>query len=369
MSPVSQGNAKEQVRPKLMGKMIGGLIVLAAAAAVGLVARLPIAPRELPPKEAPAVNVQVQVIQAEPALADAFSLPGVVEPHRIVKVSAEVAGRVEKVPCEEGAPCKAGDPLVHLNTDLLKADFDRAAAQADFDAKQCARLAKLYSDKVASDQDRDHAAARKAVSRAALQEARARLDRATILAPVSGILNERFVEEGEYVQPGTLVAEIVDIETVKVVVHVPERDIQFFKTGAETAVLAGPNGEEKEIAGAVTYISELADQRTRTTRMEITVDNRARVLRSGQIVRARLIRRVLKDVILIPLLAVIPLETGHAVYVVEHGKAQRREVRLGFFKGRRVQILAGLSPGDHLIVAGHRLVGPGQRVAIPEEQR
>ena len=115
--------------------------------------------------------------------------------------------------------------------------------------------------------------------------------------------------------------------------------------------------------------SELADEHTRTSRLEITVDNRERLLRSGQIVRARLTRRVLNDVIMIPLGSVIPLERGRVVYVVEGGQAQRRLVELGFIKGRSVQILAGVEAGDLLIVAGHRFVGPGQPVTIVSDER
>ena len=102
--------------------------------------------------------------------------------------------------------------------------------------------------------------------------------------------------------------------------------------------------------------------------MEITVNNDNRQLRSGQIVRAKLTRRLLRNVIMVPLSSIIPLENGKAVYVVDREqKAERRLVELGFFKGRSVRILSGLDEGDQLIVAGHRYVGPGQPVTIIEE--
>jgi len=121
---------------------------------------------------------------------------------------------------------------------------------------------------------------------------------------------------------------------------------------------------EKQLTGTISYISALADERTRSPRIEIALDNRGRLLRSGQIVDVRLKRRVLKDVIMVPLQAVIPLEDGKAVYVVEDSKAARRDVTIGFIKGSRVRITSGLKPGDKLIVAGHRYVGPGQSVKI-----
>jgi len=88
------------------------------------------------------------------------------------------------------------------------------------------------------------------------------------------------------------------------------------------------------------------------------------LLHGGQIVEVVLTRRVVKDAIMAPLLAVIPLEDGAAVYVVNDGKAKRHDVTLGLIRGREVQIVSGLAVGERLIVAGHRFVGPGQDVRI-----
>ena len=118
------------------------------------------------------------------------------------------------------------------------------------------------------------------------------------------------------------------------------------------------------LTGTITFISELADPRTRTTRMEITLDNKQRLLRSGQIVHVSLTRQILKDAVLIPLLAVIPMEDSKAVYVVNSTQAKRRDVKIGIIRGDKIQIRSGLEPGDKLIIAGHRFVAPGQKVNI-----
>jgi len=314
------------------------------------------------------VNVEVQVVAPLPALPDTIVLPAAVEPNRVVRVSAEVDGRIERIDCQEGTFCRAGDPLIIIDAELLRAEYDRAAAQAALDASRCDRIQNLFGQGAATDDERDAARASMIISQAAAEAAKVRLDRATIVAPIGGILNRVPVEKGEYLKVGDQVAEIVDVETVKVVVRVPELDIQFFSPGDTVEVLSTVTGREQTFAGTIAYISELADELTRTTRMEITVDNSRHLLRSGQIVRAKLTRRVLKDVIMVPLSAVIPLENGKAVYVVEAGKAQRRDVEIGLIRGRRVQILSGLQAGDRLILKGHRFVGPGQPVHVVAEE-
>jgi membrane fusion protein (multidrug efflux system) len=227
----------------------------------------------------------------------------------------------------------------------------------------------LVKDQATSQRDLDDATVKLAISKAKLEEISARMDRTRIVAPTRGLLNELPVEEGEYVQPDKSVAQLVDIETVKVVVEVPERDIAFFAIGQNAPIFVDVKGQEKSLLGTITYISELAHPQTRSTRMEITLENKERFLRSGQLVRVRLTRRILKDAVFIPLLAVIPMEDSKAVYVANTSEAQRREVELGIIKADQVEVISGLQPGDKLIIVGHRFVAPGQKVNVVSENK
>ena len=342
------------------------LLIALAAVAVLVVVALGINGRkeEGAPTEAPPVNVTVMTVSAVPSLPDTFTLPAVVEPNQIVTISAEVAGRIEWIGPKEGASVQAGDPLIRLNTDLLQAEFERVQAQAKYDQTEFDRKKGLVQGGAAPDRDLDEAAMKLAISKAQSVEVGARLERTRIVAPLAGVQNDLPVEVGEYVQAGTPVAAIVDTRTVKVVVEVPERDVRFFAKGETANVTFGPKDRETSVQGTITFISELADPRTRSTPMEITLGNEEGLLRSGQIVKVSLTRRILEDAILIPLLAVIPMEDGKTVYVVESSKAERREVELDVIKGDSIRVISGLAPGDQLIVAGHRFVAPGQDVNV-----
>ncbi len=333
--------------------------------------------KEAPPAEVAPVKVTVMPVVAEPAFADTFELPGVVEPNKVVEVSAEADGRVEWIGPKKGTLVHKGDSLARLNTDLLAAQFQIADAQAKNAEREHDRIKGLLEKGAATSKDFDTAATQLAITKAQREEARVRLARAQITVPITGVLNNVPVEEGEYVTvlPQTTIAEIVDISVVKVAVEVPEREIPFLSVGGKADVLATTKGQPVEQAGTITFISQLANERTRSTRLEITLANEQGLLRSGQIVHVRLPRQILKNAILIPLLAVIPMEDGKAVYVVESpagaraGKAQRKSVELGTIKGDRIQIRSGLAPGDQLIVAGHRFVAPGQNVEIVSESK
>lgn len=371
----------DRARRTWVGRSIAALLVLAAAGVVVLLFLIPAPPKPAAEVAPTPVNVVVRMIEPLPELIDTLTLSAVVEPEVVVRVAAEVAGRVERYGLRErtlqwrgrefpagrtiaeGEPVEAGETLIHLNRELLQAAYDRAKAQYEYDEREYRRIADLFEREVTAKTEFDTARTRRDISRAALDEAERSLERTTIFAPRDGFLNRLMIEPGEYAVPGQNVAEIVALSRVKVAVDVPESEVHHLRAGDRAVVLAR-TPEQLELAGEIQYISELADTETRTSRVEIVVENPEHVLRSGQIVRARLTRRVLKDVIMIPLGSVIPLEEGRIVYVVNDDHAVRREVTLGLIEGREVQVLEGLQAGDRLIVAGHRYVGPGQLVTV-----
>jgi RND family efflux transporter MFP subunit len=353
----------------------------------------------------PPVNVRVMPLRQIPEMPDTFDLPAVVEANRVVTVSAEVAGRIEQINCKEGETCmspadsksgKPPTPLIVLNTDLIRAELERAQAEAERAKKNHGKVERLWKQGAGTEQGVIDAKADMIATRAAEKLANVRLKRASILPPISGVLDQIMVEQGEYVQVGDPVAKIVDIDTVKVVAMVPEQDIAYIKIGSPGQVFADSRHSKPDHTGAVTYISQLADRRTRATRVEITLNNKRRTLRSGRILKIRLTRRVLHNVLMVPLEAVIPLENGKAVYVVEKGQdgnqvARRRKVRVNtrLIKPapkpegmggdpektiQTIQILPwpasdkrrGVRAGDRLIIKGHPLVAPGQAVTITD---
>lgn len=382
-SPSESGSAQDMQAGRLHHKA-GGLqhkagrrkwlvTLICLLAGVGVLAGISALPKPPDaPQPPPALPQVVQVMAVTPVaeLNDVFTLPAIVEPNRIVKVPAEVDGRIEKIELKEGQKVQAGATIVQLNTDLLAAQFERQQADANFAAKEYERVSQLQGKGIASQQDMDQAISRRATSQADLKLCKTRLERATIVAPISGSLNHIPVEIGEYVAPGACVAQIVDIDVVKVVVLVPERDIRYLKLGQkETVLLKTADGGENTFEGEITYISDLADETTHTTRVEVSVKNPDGLLRNGMMVHVRLTRRVLKDAVMIPLAAVIPAENDKQVYCVEGSKACLRKVTLGFYQGANVQVLSGLKGQEQLIVSGHRSVSDGQSVRVESEPR
>jgi len=316
-----------------------------------------------PQTPAPVLDVKIEPLVPVAEQPDEMRLPAVLEAYRVVKVSAEVPGRVEKLGPPEGSDVEPNEPLVWLNTDLLQAACDQAAAQHELNVRELRRYEDLDRRGVATDIEMYRARAAVAISKAVLDQAREQLARAVIRSPMKGVLNDLIVDPGEYVGPGTPVAEIVEIDRLKVVVNLPERDVSYVKVGQKARV-AVETMEGYELEGTITYISFRGDEQCRTFRAEITADNHQRRARAGQIVRVILLRRNIPQALMIPLASVIPTEDGYQVYVEEDGKAKARKVQIGLITADRVQATSGLKAGDHLIVSGHRLVGDGSPVRV-----
>jgi len=296
---------------------------------------------------------------------DEIRLPAVLEPYRTVKVAAEVAGRVEKIGPEEGHDVKPDEPLAWLNADLIEAAHEQAKAKHDLDSRELRRYEALDGRGVATDIEMFRARAATAISKAVLKEVAERLERTVIRSPMAGVLNDMIVEPGEFIGAGKQIAEVVEVDQLKAIVNLPERDVVKTRVGQEVRILID-SLPDLDLTGTVTYIDACGDERCRTFRTEVTVDNRTRRTRAGLIVRVAFTRRVIEAAIMIPLFSVIPTEEGYQVYVVDDDKARSRSVEIGLIVGDNVEAKGGLKSGENLIVDGHRLVGDGSPVEVVE---
>ncbi len=353
------------------------LIILAACAFVLLLSLVLSKPdrnsKPTPPKP---VAVVVEIV-APRTLEDTFTMSAMVEPNCITNVAAEINAKVLRIRSEKGCIVEIGQTLVELDSEILQADFDRADSQLAFDKSEHNRLEQAFAKDIATAKELDRAQMALGISRAGYNAAKARLDRTVIKSPKRGILDALPVEEGEFVKPGDTVATIVDIETIKIAVDVPERHIRFLRVGQVAKIL--PSGTRAQgLDGAITFISAVADPTSNTTRVEIAMDNHpdadgTRPLHSGEILSVRLSRGRRENVVMIPFRAVVSAEEGYYVYLVNDSKAVRKsvEIDIDFSKGDiekidRVRVI-GLANGDRLIVNDPRRVGPGQLVQETEE--
>ncbi len=321
---------------------------------------------EEPPPEPPPVNVAVNEIGLS-SLDERVQLSGRIDPWVEVRVASELGGRVDQVNFEKGQRVSEGQVLARVGADLhqaalAEAEASLAGAQATWD-----KTRQLFERQAVPRQDLITTTAQYEMARAQVGQAKLRLDRSIVRAPVSGIAVTREIEPGEVLGPGTQVTTLQRLDRVKAVVGIPENDVALFHAGS-TATVSVDAWPGRTFEGRVHFVAPSATDATRTFPADIAIDNRGRELRPGMVARVSLTRRHHASAIVVPRDALQERDRGSVAIVVEDGVARVRELRLGAFDGDRVLVEAGLSPGDRLIVNGHRGLIDGQRVQIAERR-
>ncbi len=257
-------------------------------------------------------NFPVEVLTIAPAEYDeTLSLSGTMMAENQTDVPAKVPGKIIQYLFEEGDWVEKGKTIVTVDRDEVGAEFKEAVVDA----------------------------------------------------PISGWLTRRYFDTGAHVNPGMPLAQIADYHRVKLVVSVPEADIQKVHIGAGVAVSfdAWPG---QSFDGSVGKLSPTVDYLSRTAKAEITLPNPSLKLRPGMYGRAEIKVRHHSKAVVVPTAAVIERENGSQVFVVAGGKAAIRPVTVELDMGEASAIKSGLSFGDRLIVAGQHSVADGSPVEI-----
>ncbi len=282
-------------------------------------------------------------------------------PYRRATLAAEVPGTVEEVRADLGDPVREGEVLVRIDTRALAQQVAEAEAVFRQAEDRRERAEKLFERRSITRQDQIDAQASYEVAESRLGSARLALEKAVIRAPWSGRIASRLTEVGDYAAPGTPLVEIVQTDRLRVRATLAASDLPLIRVGAPvTVTVTSLPGESFE--GRVTRLGAELDPATRTLEMEAELDNDDGRLKPGLFGRLAVPLAELPSAILVPLSALLDLEDGRAVYVVEDGRATRRRVELGRVRAADVVVTAGLQPGDRVIVQGQDRVSEGQPV-------
>jgi multidrug efflux system membrane fusion protein len=313
--------------------------------------------------EAPPPKVRVADRVAEPHIAE-IVLRGRTEAARIVELKAETRGKVVEILAEEGASVKTGDVLLRLAADDRMAKLQQAKAllaqrQIEFDSSK-----KLSAKGYRADTEVAAAVARLEEAKAAVASMEIDIGYTTIAAPFDGVIERRPVEIGDFVDVGTPVATIVDLDPMRVVGHVVEGDVTKLKpdmAGAAELV----TGET--VQGRLSFVGTMADDQTRTFRVELQVPNPDRRIVEGVSAELRLpvaelpAHRVSPAILTLTDDGKIGVKTVNAENVVEFHPVQI----VG--DGPDGVWLAGLPERARLITVGQDFVLTGQKVEpVPE---
>lgn len=325
-----------------------------------------------------AVTASVIRIAAEP-FAITIPVTGTLVSNARVDVKAEVIGRVTRFDKEEGAPVKAGEPVVWVNDEnyqlqlrqaetavtVAEAAVERARLLQTHSRAELDRAQNLLRSGGITDKDlkatelaeRDAGAqltmavAQVAQARAALDLARKRVRDTVIHAPVSGEIQRKAVNPGAYVEAPTHLFTIVDNRRLELESPVAAADLAPIRRGQRvTFTVNSYPGTTFE--GRVVEVNPAVDELTRSAKVRVEVINAGGKLKAGMFAEGEILTGMNRGAIVIPAGAVYRDDRSAKssyVFVLDNGKAARRNVRIGHERDSRLEIVEGLQPGDRLI--------------------
>ncbi|RLA42656.1 MAG: hypothetical protein DRQ97_13715, partial [Gammaproteobacteria bacterium] len=292
---------------------------------------------------------------------DIVYLPALVEANVNAVLSAEKAGRIVELKVDRGDRVEEGQQLLQIDDRIWQAGLKQAEIAARDAKKNFERFKALQEAGAVAASEYDHIEKDSVTASSMLEEARINIGQCRVVSPITGTVNDRFVETGEYVQPSTPVFQVVDTAIVKVVLQIPEKDIYPIRPGDRIAFTVQPL-PDRTFEGAVTFVAAQADTRNNAFRAELAVDNADGILRPGMIAHVEFHRGTCHDMVSLPMSAVLPSKGDHIVYLVQGGHAVRRKVQIETITRERALISRGLEEGDLVVVEGNRTLSDGQLI-------
>jgi len=315
-----------------------------------------------PQQKKPDVNV-VTLNLVPTLLRDRINLPGFTEPWVRLEVLSEVHGKVNKIETEEGDTIRKGDIIAIIDSRDFENSYRSAKASYEAALATKKRLKELYKGRLSTRSDLDNATATAEQYKAAMDNIVLDIERCTIRAPISGIVNHLFIEKGQYFNKASQVVEILKIDRLKVRIGIPESDVDAVRKIKTFEVKIDALGG-KTFRAKKRFLSKTAHNMARLYSLELALDNPKGEVLPDMFVRAEIVKKEEPEGIAVPLYAVISRSNEQIVYVVNDTRAHARKVELGFQEGWRVAITKGLSAGEQVVVMGQRSVNDGQKVNV-----
>jgi membrane fusion protein (multidrug efflux system) len=352
----------EPIRKPGGAARVGWVAVAAMAAAIVVlaVAKKPKQNVEASPEKS--LAVRTWVVQPRPAV-DVLRIPGQIEASEHARVAVEKPGRVVELPVDEGDPVRKGQVMLAVDSRI----WDATRRQAEIEKRQAerdlARWRELEKTGAVSASDFDQIQRRMDLAEVAMTQAVVAASQCRVRSPIDGVVDARFIEEGEYANEGQAVFRVVNADIVKVSFDVPERDVGTVRTNRLVAFTVGTT-DPVAFTGRVTFVSVAANRENNAFRAELTLPNPEQRLRPGMIADVFLSRAARPAAAVVPLAAVVPRKGEHFAFVVKDGRAVRRRVRIDAIFGQDAALADGIQPGDELVVEGQRTLQDGVSVSV-----
>jgi len=328
----------------------------------------PVANVQLSEDEQHLIGLQTVVVQRRNLHQELLTAARVEEPEtQLSNISARIGGRVDKLYVDfTGQPVRRGQAIA----EIYSPEVYTAAEEYKLALENRKRLGSNSEPQALAGADDLIAASRRRLELWGLTPqqidgipaSEKPLIDLTIYSSASGIVSERKVTDGQYVNPGDVLYTVTDLSTVWVKADVYEADLPLIRTGQPVEITTESLPGTK-LHGQVGFLEPMVNQQTRTTAARIQVSNAGMRLRPGMFVQARFTVGAGETVLAIPRSAVVDTGEHKLVYVAKgNGIFEAHEIQLGAIADDYYPVLAGLKGGERIVAEGNFLLDSQTRI-------
>jgi membrane fusion protein (multidrug efflux system) len=300
-----------------------------------------------------------------------------------VEISNDAPGVVARIYFESGAVVHEGQVLVELDSRVERAQLASARARQELAEVQAKRSrALVQSNSIAQAQvDSDESTVK--TTAADVGGLEAQIDRKIVRAPFSGRLGIRAINLGQYLNPGTPITVLEQIDSVFVDFTLPQELLGALKVGSPVRATVR-SGEKTAYDGTIAAIDPAIDSATRNIKLRASIPNKGEKLRPGMFVNVEVVLPKVDPFVAVPATAVVHASYGDSIFVVEDKKddagtpqpgpdgkpvrvARQQFVRLGEQRGDFVAVVDGAKAGQEVITAGAFKLHNGSPVSVKNE--
>lgn len=293
---------------------------------------------------------------------------GIIEGKEGSDISFQVPGNIKKVYFEEGQSIQKGELLAELDITTLKNAYDATRASLTRARDAYNRMSILYENNSLPEIKYIEVKSALEQANSAEQIAYKNLNDCKLYAPFSGIIAKRFADTGANVMAGIPIYNIVTINTVKVKVAIPEKEISSIAIGERCDIKVSALDNEV-FNGVIIEKGITAHPISHTYSIKIEVQNHKLRMMPGMICKAYLTTNSKNNsTIIVPLKAVQLDSSGqHYLWIRDNqSRASYRKITVGQLVGNNIIIEDGLKDGEMVIVEGYQHIGPNSLVSISE---
>jgi RND family efflux transporter MFP subunit len=320
------------------------------------------------------IKVNVMKVGSGPTSSIAkMEYNGTIESDVSINASFQVSGTVLNVPVQIGDFVKKNQLIAQVDGTIYSSQYEQQLAQERLAKENYERINSVFQKGSIAEIRMLEARSQYEQAQAAAKMTYQNVRHAKLYAPMDGYISGKMMEAGDLAQPGRPVVELVNINTVKAVIAIPDSEINNITKG-DTATVVIPSLGNSDISGVIDEVSIQSNQGSPVYTAYVKLNNAEKKIKPGMACTV-IFKNTDNDIaatqtIVIPSESIAVTEDNKRfVYVVNDNKAERRYVETGKLYNNGIAITKGLKKGDQLIISGYHKLTQSTQVEIINDSK